>query len=86
MNGGLFPTTMNECPPPVRVAALLLRYMRRLERDVGEGDSGDPRHLPGDCREVLATLPADSVDAVVTDPPYELAFYRLSHEAACPLP
>jgi site-specific DNA-methyltransferase (adenine-specific) len=30
--------------------------------------------LAGDCREVLATLPADSVDAVVTDPPYELEF------------
>ena len=30
------------------------------------------RVLPGDCREVLATLPADSVDACVTDPPYHL--------------
>ena len=29
-------------------------------------------HL-GDCREVLATLPDNSVDAVVTDPPYELS-------------
>lgn len=28
----------------------------------------------GDCREVLATLPAASVDAVVTDPPYGLRF------------
>ncbi len=28
----------------------------------------------GDCREVLASLPDDSVDAVVTDPPYELGF------------
>jgi len=28
----------------------------------------------GDCRDVLATLPDASVDAVVTDPPYELAF------------
>lgn len=27
----------------------------------------------GDCREVLARLPADSVDAVVTDPPYGLS-------------
>ncbi len=24
----------------------------------------------GDCREVLASLPADSVDCVVTSPPY----------------
>jgi len=30
-------------------------------------------HL-GDCREYLATLPAESVDSVVTDPPYELGF------------
>lgn len=28
----------------------------------------------GDCREVLASLDADSLDACVTDPPYELAF------------
>jgi site-specific DNA-methyltransferase (adenine-specific) len=26
----------------------------------------------GDCHEVLPTLPADTFDAVVTDPPYEL--------------
>ena len=28
----------------------------------------------GDCRDVLASLPDASVDAVVTDPPYELGF------------
>lgn len=28
----------------------------------------------GDCREILKTLDADSVDACVTDPPYELDF------------
>lgn len=28
----------------------------------------------GDCRELLASLPDGSVDAVVTDPPYELGF------------
>ena len=28
----------------------------------------------GDCIEVMATLPDNSVDAVVTDPPYELGF------------
>jgi len=26
--------------------------------------------LPGDCRAVLATLPAESVHCVVTSPPY----------------
>lgn len=30
--------------------------------------------LPGDCREVLKTLSDNSVDSVVTDPPYELGF------------
>jgi DNA modification methylase len=30
--------------------------------------------LRGDCREQLATLPAESVAAIVTDPPYELGF------------
>ena len=30
-------------------------------------------HL-GDCLEVMATLAADSVDAIVTDPPYGLGF------------
>ena len=28
----------------------------------------------GDCRDVLAGMPDASVDAVVTDPPYELGF------------
>ena len=30
--------------------------------------------LLGDCREVLKTLPDNSVDSIVTDPPYELGF------------
>lgn len=30
----------------------------------------------GDCREMLAALPGSSVDAVVTDPPYELTAAR----------
>ncbi len=32
------------------------------------------RILEGDCREVMATLPEASVDAIVCDPPYELGF------------
>lgn len=28
----------------------------------------------GDCREVLTSLPSESIDSIVTDPPYELAF------------
>lgn len=30
--------------------------------------------LQGDCREAMKTLPDASVDAIVTDPPYELGF------------
>lgn len=34
------------------------------------------RLLQGDCRMVMATLPEASVDAIVTDPPYELTSAR----------
>lgn len=36
--------------------------------------TGDARELHlGDCLEVMATLPADSVDSCITDPPYGLS-------------
>jgi DNA modification methylase len=38
--------------------------------------------LLGDSLEVLATLDAESVDVVVTDPPYELAFMGRSWDAS----
>ena len=28
--------------------------------------------LKGDCRQQLATLPDNSIHAIITDPPYEL--------------
>lgn len=37
-------------------------------------DDGDVRLYLGDCIEVMAAMPADSVDAVVCDPPYGLEF------------
>ena len=37
-------------------------------------DTGDVQVFHGDCVEVMRSLPDASVDAVVTDPPYELAF------------
>lgn len=40
-------------------------------------------HL-GDCRDVLAALPAESVDAVVTDPPYGLGFMGKDWDHAVP--
>ena len=35
---------------------------------------GGARVFHGDCREVLRGLPGNSIDSVVTDPPYELGF------------
>jgi hypothetical protein len=40
------------------------------------------RIIHGDCREVLAGLDAGSVDAVVTDPPYELGFMGKAWDAS----
>ena len=37
-------------------------------------DDGDVTLHLGDCLDVLRTLPADSVDAIVTDPPYAIGF------------
>jgi len=38
----------------------------------------------GDCREVMATMNAASVDAIVTDPPYGLAFMGKGWDHAVP--
>lgn len=38
--------------------------------------------LHGDCRQQLATLPDASVDAIVTDPPYELGFMGKKWDAS----
>jgi SAM-dependent methyltransferase len=40
----------------------------------------DVRH--GDCRDILRTLPDASIDAIVTDPPYELGFMGKGWDAA----
>jgi len=37
--------------------------------------------LHGDCREVMQTMPDNSVDAIVTDPPYELGFMGKSWDS-----
>lgn len=44
--------------------------------------SRDATLYVGDCREVLASLSECSVDAVVTDPPYELGFMGKSWDSA----
>ena len=43
-------------------------------------DCGTVRLICGDCLEVLPTLEAGSVDAVVTDPPYGVGFAYESHK------
>ena len=35
----------------------------------------------GDCKEVLKSLPDNSVDSIVTDPPYELGFMGKSWDS-----
>jgi DNA modification methylase len=42
---------------------------------------GGARVFLGDCRDVLKTLPDNSVDSVVTDPPYELGFMGKSWDS-----
>jgi site-specific DNA-methyltransferase (adenine-specific) len=42
-------------------------------------DDGSVQLYLGDCREILPTLEAGSVDAVVTDPPYGIS-YDASHD------
>ena len=36
----------------------------------------------GDCRDVIASLPSNSLDACVTDPPYELGFMGRKWDAS----
>src|SRR5687768_12154680 len=48
---------------------------------------GKVQLLAGDCRDVLATLPDCSVDAIVTDPPYALVSIqkRFGKEGSAPV-
>ena len=43
---------------------------------------GDARVVLGDCCDVLKTLPSNSVDSIVTDPPYELGFMGKKWDSA----
>ena len=44
----------------------------------------EPRYLlyPGDCREMLGAIATDAIDAIVTDPPYELTAARPGRRSA----
>ena len=47
-------------------------------------DTTTARLLTGDCRELMAAMPTASVDAIVTDPPYGLAFMGKGWDHAVP--
>ena len=38
----------------------------------------------GDCAEVLKNFPDESIDAIITDPPYGYSFMNLSWDKALP--
>lgn len=46
--------------------------------------SGDYTILEGDCLEVLRSVPAETIDAIVTDPPYGLAFMGQAWDSDVP--
>ena len=43
---------------------------------------GKKEIINGNCLEVLKSLPSESVDAIVTDPPYELGFMGKKWDAS----
>jgi len=52
------------------------------------GETDDPTPEPyelhlGDCLEVLKTLPDNSVDGIVTDPPYGLSDHKTNYLKEC---
>lgn len=55
---------------------------RRLEREVADSlfDRPEQRVLQGDAREVLPTLDGNSVDFVVTSPPYWNILHKADHK------
>jgi len=47
-------------------------------------DLRDYKILEGDCIEMMRSLPSDSIDAIVTDPPYGLGFMDKDWDASVP--
>src|SRR5947209_7449219 len=69
-------TNRSSGPSTGSASCLSSRDLPMAERRPGSEPRTDgvdaPRLLMGDCLALLSELPADSVDAVVTDPPYDL--------------
>jgi DNA modification methylase len=53
-----------------------------IQRGLEFGDSPDYEILAGDCREVMATFEAESVDSIVSDPPYGLSAAKNSGKSS----
>ena len=49
---------------------------------MSDGGRGKARLIRGDCVQAMKRLKADSIDAVVCDPPYELGFMGKSWDQA----
>lgn len=47
-------------------------------------DLRDYKILEGDCLELMRSIPSDSIDAIVTDPPYGLGFMGKDWDASVP--
>ena len=44
--------------------------IQRLEKELGQGESTHHQFINGDSREILTTISSNSIDFVVTSPPY----------------
>jgi DNA modification methylase len=53
-----------------------------IQRGLEFGDAPDYEILAGDCREVMATFDAESVDSIVSDPPYGLSAAKNSGKSS----
>ena len=53
-----------------------------IQRGLEFGDAPDYEILAGDCRDVMAAMDAESVDSIVTDPPYGLSAAKNSGKSS----
>jgi DNA modification methylase len=53
-----------------------------IQRGLEFGDAPDCEILAGDCREVMAAMDAESVDSIVSDPPYGLSAAKNSGKSS----
>lgn len=73
-------------PARTCTAAAPVRNGRHFSSQARRGDGMTSTIHTGDCREVLRAMAADSIDAVVTDPPYGLSFMGKAWDQSVPGP